>query len=212
MSKTGPSQISLATGVCVAFLAILACNAPFGREEATPTTTLEPTETATGVQQATLEPAQTAAPAVDTATASKPTATSEPTATIAEQPTLAPTLTPSPSHTPRPTATRQVEQTITPTSTGGNDGPLSFTYQIVWKLKDEHATQAIATVSIFATGGGGEYRYFRDDLQVAGSVFEYEWSTCSGNPGSLRVDSADGQSVRTEYYENSPCPTPTPQR
>jgi hypothetical protein len=47
-------------------------------------------------------------------------------------------------------------------------------------------------------------------MEVDGPVFEYEWSTCRGNPGSLRVDSSDGQSVLKNYFENPPCPTPTP--
>ena len=216
MSKSSPSQTKLAAAVCVAVLAILACNAPFGREAptATPTATatLEPTETSSETQKATLEPAQTVPPAVDTPTVSKPIETPDPTATREEPPTLAPTHTSTPSRTPRPTATTGTAPTTTPSATAGSNGPLSFTYQISWRLKDEKASQAIATVTMLATGGGGEYVYFRDDLQVDGPVFEYEWSTCRGNPGSLRVDSADGQSVRTDYYENPPCPTPTPQR
>jgi len=210
MLKTRPSEMSLAAAVCVIVLAMLACNAPFGGEAATSTATPEPTQTST--QEATLEPAQTAPPAVAKPTESKPTATSAPTATAEEQPTLAPTRTTTPSHTPRPTSTSTVVRTVTPATTADNDGPLSFTYQITWRMKDASANQAIATVAMVATGGGGEYTYFRDDLPVDGPVFEYEWSTCRGNPGSLRVDSADGQSVRTDYYENTPCPSPTPQQ
>lgn len=210
MLRTHPSEMSLAVAACVIVLAMLACNAPFGREVATSTATSEPT--ATNAQGATLEPAQTAPPAVAKPTESGPTATSGPAATAEEQPTLIATHTTTPSHTPRPASTSTVEHTVTPASTAGNDGPLSFTYQITWRLKDAGASQAIATVSMMATGGGGEYTYFRDDLPVDGPVFEYEWSTCRGNPGSLRVDSVDGQSVRADYYENTPCPTPTPQK
>lgn len=216
MLISGKGQKRLATALCALVFAVLACNAPLGLREEAATATPEPTETATETNKATLEPAQTAAPAIDTATAGKPTETPEPSATTA-QPTLAPTHTAAPSHTPRPshtpgpTSTRVAGHTATPEPTTGNDGPLSFTYQISWRLKNEGATQAIATVTIFATGGGGDYEYFRDEQQVDGSVFEYEWRTCQGNPGSLRVDSADGQSVRTDYFENPPCPTPTPQ-
>lgn len=212
MSTIASNRIRVTTAVCFVAMAMLACNAPFARVAVTATATLEVTETATATVSATLEPAQTAPPAVDTATVSKPSATPQPTATIAQTPTLAPTRTASPSHTPRPTSTRETVRTVTPTSTGGNAGPLSFTYQINWRLKDEKATQAIATVTILATGGGGKYKYYRDDLPVDGPIFEYEWGTCRGNPGSLRVDSADGQSARSDYFENPPCPTPTPQR
>jgi hypothetical protein len=212
MSTIASDRTKMTAAVCAVAMAILACNAPFAREAVTATVTPEATETATATERATIEPAQTAPQAVDEATASNPSATPQPTATTIETPTLAPTHTASPSHTPRPTSTRETVRTATPTTTSGNAGPLSFTYEINWRLKDEKATMAIATVTILATGGGGEYKYYRDDLPVDGPVFEYEWRTCQGNPGSLRVDSADGQSVRTDYFENPPCPTPTPQR
>jgi hypothetical protein len=121
------------------------------------------------------------------------------------QPTLAATLTltKAPTRPPLPTETH----TLTPTS-GVNQGPLSFTYEISWRIENEK--DAIATVNFYPKGGDGEYTYYRDDLLVDGPVFEYRWATCTGNPGSLRVDSADGQTSRVDYFEQTPCPTATP--
>jgi hypothetical protein len=201
-------------GLMIALLvgAVLACNAPLAEDEAiteTPTATPESTEPAASTAEATLASPQTVPASLETEEAGEQTSEPVPTFTPIQQPTLAATLTPS--STPRPTATARPGGTARPTSTPPDaGGPLSFTYNISWRLKDASATQAVATVTIDAKGGSGVYFYYRDDLRVAGPVFEYEWATCSGNPGSLRVDSTDGQTARTEYFENPPCPTPTP--
>ena len=201
-------------GLMIALLlaAGLACNAPLAEDEAiteTPTATPESIEPAASPEEATLAAPQTAPASVQTEEAGMETTEPIPTFTPIRQPTLAATLTLSP--TPRPTATARPGGTSRPTSTPSDaGGPLSFTYNITWRLKDASATQAIATVTIDAKGGSGVYTYYRDDLRVDGPVFEYEWATCSGNPGSLRVDSTDGQTARTEYFENPPCPTATP--
>jgi hypothetical protein len=92
----------------------------------------------------------------------------------------------------------------------GDIEEISFTYEITWQLKENDPAFSIATVVIHADGGDLPYTYYRDDIEVDGPVFRYEWATCKANPGSLRVDSADGQSVREDYFENPPCPTPTP--
>ncbi len=103
-----------------------------------------------------------------------------------------------------PTETATAPSQSTPTEEA-EVGPLSFTYTIEWEVTSDPAF-AIATVTIVATGGSGGYQYFRDDLPVDGPIFQYQWATCRANPGSLRVDSADGQSVRTNYFETPPCP------
>lgn len=184
----------------------LACNAPIGN--ATP----GPTETPTNPSTATIDPTPSntisAPETVPFGSASATPDSNEqadlPTFTPI-QPTLAATLTPTkmPTQLPVPTGTH----TLTPTS-DVNQGPLSFTYEITWRI--ENAKDAIATVNFYPKGGGGEYTYYRDDLQVNGPVLEYRWATCTGNPGSLRVDSADGQTSRVDYFEQTPCPTATP--
>lgn len=184
----------------------LACNAPIGN------TTPDPTETPTGLSTATTAPTPSnTLSAPETVPSGSASATPDlneqadlPTFTPI-QPTLAATLTPTkmPTRPLVPTRTH----TLTPTSTV-NQGPLSFTYEINWRL--ENAKDAVATVNFYPKGGDGEYTYYRDDLLVNGPVFEYRWTTCTGNPGSLRVDSADGQTSRVDYFEQAPCPTATP--
>jgi len=203
-------------GLMIALLlgASLACNAPLAEDETIPDpppASPEPAESvepAASPEEATLASPQTVPASLETEEAGEGSPEAVPTFTPIQQPTLASTLVPSSTPRPRATATaRPGGSTSTPPDAGG---PLSFTYQISWRLKDASAKQAIATVTIDAKGGSGVYTYFRDDLPVDGPIFEYEWATCSGNPGSLRVDSTDGQTARTEYFENPPCPTPTP--
>jgi hypothetical protein len=186
----------------------LACNLPVG-QVATPSppsgTTSGP---ATSAPTLTIGPAETLPFAVSSATPGAPDRSPRPTFT-AINPTLAPTL--APSSTPRPRLTASP----TPTAAGGtatadNGGPLSFDYNISWTLSAADPYVAVATVNIYPRGGGGDYEYYRDDLPVDGPTFQYRWVACRANPGSLRVDSADGQSARKDYFESPPCPTPTP--
>lgn len=180
----------------------LACNAPIGDETPSPPPPATPAET---------NPPTQIIP--DSATAESPTTETNPTTQPETTTTALPTFTPIQPTTPaNATATETAEPTETVRATirttpteSANSGPLSFTYSIVWEVSSNPAF-AIATVTINATGGGGGYQYFRDDLPVDGPVFQYQWATCRANPGSLRVDSADGQSVRTNYFETPPCP------
>lgn len=108
----------------------------------------------------------------------------------------------------------QLAPTVTPRATpggtdgnaGGADGPLELTYEVAWELNSADTAFALATVTLNATGGDGEYTFFRDDIPTGGSQFVYRWGSCKANPGSFRVDSGDGQSVKLDYYEESPCP------
>jgi hypothetical protein len=189
-------------------LAGLACNAPIGTEDEVPTPP-------TGTTSPTSAPAGTAteADATDTAVPGEPTTL--PTFTRI-QPTLAPTVTPRASGTiqatPTTAATLTAGPAASPTVAASPDQPLSFTYSISWRLDPANPMVAIASVVITAQGGGGGYAFFHDDLPVAGPAFEYIWAACTANPGSLRVDSAGGQSVKVDYFEQAPCPTPTPTR
>lgn len=178
-------------------IAALACNAPLGGNG-----TPSPPPPATSAE--TIQPIQT--PTI--------TPTAGPGPATEETPTLLPTFTPIPvtpslestlTRTPTPTGTSPSSPNATPTEEASS-GPLSFTYTIEWEVSSENPGIAIATVTMNATGGGGGYQYFRDDLPVDGPVFQYQWATCRGNPGSLRVDSADGQSARVDYFETPPCP------
>ncbi|MGB1250060.1 MAG: hypothetical protein ACPG8W_05460 [Candidatus Promineifilaceae bacterium] len=130
------------------------------------------------------------------------------------------TNTPSPTTTLLPqsgssnSGTIELAPTVTPratpggpdSATEGEDRPLALEYEITWELNEENTAYAFATVNLSATGGDGEYSYFRDDRSTSGSQFVYRWGSCKANPGSFRVDSGDGQSVRVKYFEEAPCP------
>jgi len=202
-------------GIMVALLigAALACNMPVAEEtvpppespEASPSDEESMAPVASPVQ-ATLASPQTVPASIATQEAQEENGGEAPTFTPI-QPTLAASLTPSVTPSRRPTSTPRPGVTSTTANAGG---PLTFTYRISWRLRDAAAKIAIATVTFDVKGGSGVYSYFRDDLPVDGPVFEYEWATCSGNPGSLRVDSSDGQTSRVDYFEHPPCPTLTP--
>jgi hypothetical protein len=213
-------------------LASLACNAPFSDVEPSPTrvvqqkevpdTLVPPEPTQTTEPESTPGSPATVPVLLETPEATQPQTTPSNTATI-EIPTLAPTVTPSHTPTRRPLATRTREGTSTPSSTEdpGSAGPLTFHFDIVWRLHPTIPNESIATVTVNAEGGGGGYRYYigcensavsqcLPTDEVDGPVFEYTWRNCMGNPQSLTVTSADGQSVTVNFYENPPCPTPTP--
>jgi hypothetical protein len=101
------------------------------------------------------------------------------------------------------TLTVTATTTVTPTV---SEGPLSLSYALIWTIDPNDPAEAIASVVLTASGGGGEYRFYRDEQPVDGPEFTYRWAACRANPGSFRVDSADGQSVRIDYYETPPCP------
>ena len=206
----------LALVVCLLMGLALACNAPGSASEttATQTPTLTPTFSPTPVLSAPIIGAPETLPAiVASATLDNGAESQLPTFTPIQAPTLKATLTPSTTPQPKPptdiggVATKAPTRTSTPS---GSQGQLEFDYRVEWRFKDASAQEAVATVTISASGGGGGYIYFRDELEVDGPVFEYQWRSCSGNPGSLRVTSADGQTKRINYFESPPCPTSTP--
>lgn len=162
-----------------------------------------------------------------------PSATPEPVETVPAAATEAlPTVTSLPTELPAPTATPLERPTFVPTPTGettlptptlaatltrppitGEFPPLTFVWQISWELVEDNPAMAIATITITAAGGDGEYTYYHDDILQEGPTFSYEWASCKPRPGSVRVDSGDGQTLREDYFERSPCPatlTPTP--
>jgi hypothetical protein len=204
----------LALMVIILALAALACNFQTGDlpEEPSPTSTSTSTSvnsSTEGEAGPTAGPSPTLAPPetlpANFATEASPlTATLIPTFTPVQVPTLAQTLTPTATAMRRATATRSSVQ-----PPGTASGPLAFDYSINWRLADASALQAIATVILTATGGGGGYRYYRDIDEVE-ATFEYIWATCRGNPTTFRVTSASGESVEQVVFFHPPCPTATP--
>jgi hypothetical protein len=199
----------------------LACNAPLINSDATPTRERPRKEAAdtpvperpavTSEPDATLGSPATVPVIIGTPAATGPPGSPPDTPTVVF-PTLAPTVTPSNTPTRRPASTSTPDQTTTPSSTHvpGNDGPLSFTFEIVWSPHPTNPLESIATVTVYPSGGGGGYEYYMGGIPVDGPTWQYAWRNCNGNPQSLTVTSADGQRVTENYYENPPCPTPSP--
>lgn len=87
-----------------------------------------------------------------------------------------------------------------------NAGPLDFDVNIVWRIDPNNKDEAIATVTITARGGDGDYVYYRDgSLRQDGSVFEYRWRACRGNPVSFQVEDGTGARVSKDMFEQVPC-------
>jgi len=176
------------------FITLLACNVPWQQQTIPPAPTLiTPQGTPANIPSVTV-PASTI-PVLTVDVGSLPTFT--PVATPLIPPTLA-------GLTPSATLPGGASTTTTPSPPVGGD--LSFTYTISWSLSEENPYISIATVTMMAQGGSGQYTYYHDDILQTGAVFTFEWASCRPNPGSLRVDSSDGQSVRVNYWENPPCP------
>lgn len=194
-------------------LLALACNAPIGGDD----TPSPPPPTNTAVQtpdiiETTPAPTVETEPTSETEPTAETIATTAATASATSLPTFTPiqaTVAPDATATQTPVPTEAATQTRAATTTPKVDNsPLTFTFSISWQVDPGNSSIAIASVSIVATGGGGGYQYFRDDLPVDGPNFQYQWATCRANPGSLRVTSADGQSIKIDYFEQPPCPSP----
>lgn len=204
--------LGLFIGVLVA--GVLACNA----QSSTPTpprpATSTPTNTSTSTPSPvdptrTLSPPETLAAGLTITAAPQDLTTAQPTFTPI-QPTLAATITSSEAPVILPTLrpTRLPVASVTVISTAG--GPLSFSFEITWRLSPDDPSEAIATVKIFASGGGGNYKYYYDEFEAEGSEFEFSWRACEPSVRTLTVISADEQTESQKFYEIPPCPTPTP--
>ncbi len=199
--------------------ASLACNLPFSDVEPSPTEILATVEIPateapviipTAVELTPGQPSTVPA-IIETPDATKSVAAPSETPTV-EIPTLAATVTPSHTPTRRPNPTVTQEGTVDPSATDSqpSTGPLTFHYQIDWRLNPSDPLESFATVTVTAAGGGGGYIYLWDEIEQDGPIWEYSWRSCKGDPHSITVNSADGQSVTVNYFENPPCPTPMP--
>jgi hypothetical protein len=198
--------------LCLLLFLLLTGWPPGQNETVTPTLTsditdITPSHTPTATQRAT-STATTTSTGTPTATASAPVS---PSPTVTPSGTASPT--PSPTVSVAPTFTPTPPPTLTPTRSGSPTptvtrvyGPLSFEVEIVWRIDPTDRRFAIASVTITAIGGDGNYTYYRDDIRQVGAEFEYVWRSCSPNPISFRVTSGDGQSARREFGQFAPCP------
>lgn len=198
----------------ILFLTILACNAPVSQSTEIPVATETRIERGTeDTPQATSGSPETIPAVLATESSESVQGTPKPTFTPIKQPSLIPTRTSSPTRISATTHPQNGQGTSSPKASPEateNSGPLSFDYHISWRFKEGNAQKSIATVTITAIGGGGDYTYYRDGFVVDGPQFEYEWTSCSGNPGTFTVTSANGQSLDKQYYSEPPCPTPEP--
>ena len=133
-------------------------------------------------------------------------------------PTIAPlsTAVTGPVATPTPAPTtpaRQLAPTVTPRGVPEvtielptpTVPSLQLEYSISWRLNENDTNFSFATVQLTATGGDEPYTFYRDGVPSSGPSFSYRWGSCVENPGSFRVDSADGQTLTVEYLETTPC-------
>ena len=212
MDNIGASIRRVAFMIGVLLLSALACN--FQQEvplDEPPSSTPSPESPGTSPEEEMVATTTRSAP--ETIPAAIATADAEAMETLA--PTFTPILAPTLALTNTPTSTATKAATVTPSSGSGqppgqNSGPLTFDYRVDWRFKDATALQSIATVTLTARGGGGGYRSFRDEQEVDGPTFEYEWASCNPNPITFRVTSASGEVAEKVLFLEPPCPTPTP--
>jgi hypothetical protein len=152
-----------------------------------------------------------------------PTATKTPFSTSWPA-TWTPTVTPSIT----PTTTRY--PTLTPYGTPGpgggawspGGGTVGGDLGIQYWITDVYCTSKSSYAADFvirASGGDGNYTYYRDIDKIAGPVkgevgYHLVWRECGGAPGTFFVESGDGQRVKILFWVDKPdcCvkATPTP--
>ena len=120
------------------------------------------------------------------------------------------TNTATPTATPKPTkaATKPKPTTRVPPPVATN-AALSISYEVVG-IQRNPGNQAVMTLHVIATGGGDGYKYYNDDVLQAGATFDVPGTCGSPLTHTLKVTSADGQSVAKVYFEQANCPSPTP--
>jgi hypothetical protein len=160
-----------------------------------------PTATA-GVQ-----PSATLPPISATSTPLAPTdrPTDLPTEPSTEPPPPPDTATPTVTVTPTPKPRLRVA-TVRPRVTAA---PLTISYEVV-EIKRDQGEQATLMLKVNATGGGGGYRYYHDDVALPGALFKVA-GVC-GKPfvHTIKVSAANGETVSLPYHVSGVCPTPTP--
>ena len=87
--------------------------------------------------------------------------------------------------------------------------PLAVSYEVV-EIKREQGEQATLMLKVNASGGGGGYRYYHDDIAQPGALFKVA-GVC-GKPfvHTIKVSAANGETVSLPYHVGGLCPTPTP--
>jgi len=172
-------------GFIVLFLSAVSVACSSGRpipQAAPPTATVgvQPTVTLPPVST-TLPPL---APTDSSAESLPPTAPAAPTATATQTPTL------------------RLPATITA-------APLAVSYEVV-EIKREPGEQATLMLKVNATGGGGGYRYYHDDIAQPGALFKVAGMCGKPFVHTIKVSAVNGETVSLPYHVGGLCPTPTP--
>ena len=143
-----------------------------------------------------------------------PTVTQTPTATWPPEWTVTPTFTPWPP-TATPTPTYTPIPTVTPPPPGVTpvrprprpSGPLTIDFELggVWCGGGGY----FADFVVSASGGGGNYTYFRDCTEIGGPTdesveYRLEWKECGGAPGTFFVKTPDGQEAAKLFWVHPP--------
>lgn len=186
MSDRRYAFVLLASAALVA--SVLACNPPNSTSAPQPPpATVTPYVPATASSQETQPPPATIPPQ-----AASPEATSP-------SETPAATDTPQPTNTPRPAATAKPTQPV-------SAGPLDFdppTWIHSWEPLADGGVKAV--IRIIIVGGAPPFTISHGP-SVVGQTMQREYLIefirhgCSGIPQSITVESADGQSVKKDYW------------
>jgi hypothetical protein len=120
-------------------------------------------------------------------------------------PTVAGEVLPTDTTTPTATETPQPSAGATAKPNVASSGPLSVRYEVV-KIKRSPDDQAVMTLRVIATGGGGGYQYFHDNIKQAGATFDVLGRCGKPFVHTIKVKSASGESVAVPYFEAGTCP------
>ena len=135
----------------------------------------------------------------------RPPATARPSATsIAVESTSTPTPVP-PTNTVTPTATptltpSPVVTRVRPSPT--SSGPLSVAVYVASCRRAPAPGKpgnVVVQISIEATGGNSEFRYFSEGVESPTKFIDIAWERGTRLIGSVRVTSGDGQNLKKEY-------------
>lgn len=119
----------------------------------------------------------------------------------------APSIGPSATSVPATPSNTPTRARATPRPTG----PLDFDWDVESAgANPDNPGEWLAIFVVRARGGDGRYTYFHDGLAVDGSRIRVVWRACRSKPGSIEVRDGTGQSVKKDYFYQSPYCDVTP--
>jgi len=119
----------------------------------------------------------------------------------------APSIEPTPTSIPATPSNTPTRARATPRPTG----PLDFDWDVESAgANPDNPGEWLAIFVVRARGGDGRYTYFHDGLPVDGPRIRVVWRACRSKPGSIEVRDRTGQSVKKDYFYQSPYCDVTP--